>query len=211
MFSKPSIFLFYLLLFSLTTTSKCPNDKRCAQCEEDDCQLCNYSYLDDGRCKTPKPIIDHCLYYINSELCLHCEPGYANKNNVCEKIDIEDCLFLNILDKSKCDICANSILVDPVKFDCSGGRTCKDVHCENCWASDVCLNCKVGYAINKKSVCVEEPTPNCLGMLNEETKCSVCEPDYYDSNEKCLFNIESVLEMIWVRGVVVLFVFFSDK
>ena len=173
------------LLFVSPALSACPNDKMCAQCTGTKCETCYKSFPDSsGVCTKPSPEVENCISYANNTTCIFCAFGYVQVGSKCEKIAISGCTFANPSDKNQCVSCEDSKLPSS-DGKCNGDSKCADSNCENCLGT-ACLVCKSGYAVNKSTKCVKEPSENCAETATDETKCETCMPGYYDSDGKCL-------------------------
>ena len=173
-----------LALALFVSADKCPFDQRCMSCYSGECQACYKSYPSNGECVEPKRTVKHCISYTNDNYCLSCEEGwYLDFNSgECNKIEIENCAYLNYDGANGCFICSNGRQVANNKCD---GPECTQENCTMC-TKDFCLECKEGYVLDQSLKCIRSTVPNCFMWDDYKNGCVACNVGYYQSGDACL-------------------------
>lgn len=192
------------LLFLLTLTlTQCPNDEFCLNCEDSECEVCIYSYLDitNNQCVATDKV-PNCTSYSDANTCLNCAPRYYLDNNECLPIEIKDCIIAHKVTDNVagqnintivCLACADKMLI--TEGDCIPDNVCQLENCKTCARNyekkEVCIRCEDEYVLNPISgKCVTQTTENCLALDENDTNlCGECVPGSYSAeNKTCLIT-----------------------
>ena len=188
-----------LLFVVALAIAQCPEDKYCLSCNGSICEVCIYSYFDNGsnKCVHTKTI-DHCTHYSDADTCLSCAPRYYLNDNKCLPIEIENCIIgqkvvRNVSGQNistvVCLACADNILIKD--GECNKTSQCQQPNCKVCsieQQSEVCIRCQEGFVLDPTDgECVEQITKGCLALDDKDTvSCAECIPGYYSSaDDKC--------------------------
>jgi len=174
-----------LILIALAATvcsARCPTDEYCAECKENNCNVCFAGYALNGVCVKHSLFVENCWSYEFDGFCKMCAPGYfVNQIGKCDRIVQSSCALYDLIDT--CTACTGSIKIS--NRNCDSGVKCSAANCAICTAVDICKRCENGYYLTKNNLCVKPVTEQSNCMILNETGCSLCKYGYYNKNSGC--------------------------
>ena len=181
------------LTITLTLTSTCKiSDERCQSCLPETPSKCSSCYdsfwSSKNACEVPKTKIQNCRSYKNSTQCQQCHIGYILKNNSCQKLLIENCLFSENVEN--CESCDDSYLPAADNSLCTK-TSCAIKYCNICakikGAFETCLICDSGFSAGESGLeCggYKGGSINCLKV--DEQGCVRCKDGFFMDKDKCV-------------------------